>query len=144
MNKDEFRFLKIIQKLDMFKQLNLEEARRLLNICKAITFDARQRIYHIGDESHDMLILVQGKLIQKDRAEQVLGEILPGFSVGEMGFLTGHCRLVHTDAVIKSTGLAMSKTDFDELMKKDREMYIKILENAVDLLAHRLTGTSHS
>ncbi len=56
-----------------------------------------------------MLVLITGKLHVKNDAGEIVGQVLPGASFGEMACLTGHDRFVGFGAVAPSTALSLSR-----------------------------------
>jgi CRP-like cAMP-binding protein len=56
-----------------------------------------------------MLVLITGNLHVKDDQGQLVGQVLPGASFGEMACLTGHDRFAGFEAVEASTVLSLSR-----------------------------------
>ena len=75
---------------------------------------------------------------------QQSGAVSPGESYGEMGVLSRHKRFVGIQAIEPSTALCLHRRHLRGLAGEKQEIYIKILEPAVDLLSHRLTGSQHT
>ncbi len=143
LDKRDFRLLKIVQKLDLFQRLNIEEAQKILALCEKRRLVSSQVVWEANRASTEILLLVSGRLQVRDPQGRRLGDVLPATSVGEMGVITGHPRFVSVRAAEDSTALALNRGRFNQLAADEPVIYNKILVNAVDILAHRLTHTEH-
>jgi len=72
----------------------------------------------------------------------MLGEILPGTTIGEMGVLTGSPRSATAVSVEDSGGFAIEGTALMRLLDSDDEIRTKVLWNVVRILADRLIGAN--
>ena len=86
-----------------------------------------------------MLVLITGKLHVKNDAGEIVGQVLPGASFGEMACLTGHDRFVGFEAVEPSTALSLSRQSLRGLIAEQPARYVKILETTIELHANRVT-----
>jgi CRP-like cAMP-binding protein len=143
MNKDRYNFTQILQKLDTFRGLDIAEAKLVLQVARQRSFKAGEIIWNVGEESSDMLVLVSGDLVITSPEGMDIAEVLPGASFGEMGLITGHPRFVGVRASKPSIALSITHLAVRQLKAENKDLMIKILENIVDLLAHRLTHTKH-
>ena len=138
MNKQQHLVMKILQKIQVFQGLSVEEAGRLFQICKSTSFEPGTQVYTAGQPSVDMLVLVQGKMQVVSGSGQVLAEILPGSSTGEMGVFTGHRRAATIVVLEKSLALVIDRESLRNLMNRVPTIKSSILENVVELLSDRL------
>lgn len=99
-------------------------------------------MWRAGDEGIDMLVLITGKLHVVDEQGQILGQVLPGASLGEMACLTGNKRFAGFTAVEDSTALSLSRTSLHSLIDGKPQLFVKILETTTELLAHRVRRAS--
>ena len=143
MNQQQYRLMQIIQKIEVFKGLEVEEARFLLQLFHPQSFEPKQQVYTAGEPSTDMLILLQGKLSVTSSSGDALGEIFPGASIGEMGMFTGHPRSANVIAPDKAAGVVITQKALNAFLKSDPAIRSKILQNIVDLLSTRLTEADH-
>ena len=134
----------IISKLRIFHGLNLNEAGRLLKICGSRVYQPSEVIYHAGEPSQEIYILLQGGLKAVGKAGTTLGEILPGASCGEMGVFSGRNRSATVVATQKCLGFVITKQDLKTLLSADPEMNVKVLQNMVELLSERLEDADTS
>ena len=139
MNQQQYRLMQIIQKIEVFHGLDVEEVQKLLALCRPKVYESKQQVYRMGDPSLDMFILLQGQLIVTSQTGKVLGEVLPGNSVGEMGIFTGEPRAANIIASGKVGGILITKQALESLMNSEPTIRAKILQNIVNMLARRLS-----
>ena len=143
MDRDQTQQLKsIIERVTVFRNLNITEARYLLKLCHPKAYRQNELIYRAGEPSTEMLILLQGKLKVVGGSGTVLGEILPGTTIGEMGVLTGCPRSATIIALEKSAGFVIEKSPLERLLLSDQDIRVKVLENIVRILCERLIGAN--
>ena len=134
MNQQQYRRMRVVQKVEVFKGLEAKELQRLLRACFFQSFQALQRIYTVDGPSEDMLILLKGQLIVTGKSGEVLGEVLPGMSTGEMGLFTGRPRSANVTTSVESSGLLVRKENLEILFQEDRKIHNKVLQNVVAIL----------
>ncbi len=142
--KDDFKLLTLIRRLELFRELDAEEAEFLLGLCERNAYRAGETAWLAGDKSSHMLVLLSGRLRIVDAEGQEIGQVSPGEVFGEMGVLTGHTRFAGIEAIEPSTALSLSGRALRSMVGEHQGIYVKILETAVDILSHRLTHTEHS
>ncbi len=140
--RDRYGLIKIVKKLEIFSELNEEEGLHILGLCTRRAFECGEVIWNPGDPGVDMLVLITGKLHVKDDQGQLVGQVLPGSSFGEMACLTGHDRFVGFEAVEASTALSLARASLRALISMQPALYVKILETTIELLAHRVRRAS--
>ena len=138
MDKREFDLMQMVQRIGVFKGLELQEVKRLLAICQLQVFGAGQPIYTVGGQSDDMIILLKGELTVTGKEGHALGEIHSGASTGEVGVFTGRPRSANVTPSVDSTGLVIHRSDMDSLLKEDSQLESKVLRNLLGLLCDRL------
>jgi CRP-like cAMP-binding protein len=141
-NGQNSRVTAIIQKVSVFKGFNLTEAQRLLKLCKPVRYRKSEVLFQSGDASRQMYVLLQGKLNVVNETGTMLGEILPGTTIGEMGVLTGSPRSATAVSVEDSGGFAIEGPALMRLLDSDDEIRTKVLWNVVRILADRLIGAN--
>ncbi|MDA9982069.1 patatin-like phospholipase domain-containing protein [Gammaproteobacteria bacterium] len=97
-----------------------------------------------GDPSDSMYILIWGRLQARitgeDGSQIVVGEIIPGESVGEMAMFTGETRTSSVVAVRDTALVKFSKAAFDRLMHK----YPHVVRQITNVVIGRLRRLTHS
>lgn len=142
MNQQQYRLMEIMRKIRVFKGLELAQIQRLLRLSSLETYAPGQKIYVIGEASHELLILLQGRLAVTSASGEVLGEISAGTSTGEMGVFTGQPRSANIGAPERSVAVVIKKEALDALMAADQKMHVRILKNIVELLSERLAAAN--
>ena len=112
----QFQVARVIQKLELFKGLAGEQVQRLLPICRFQDFESGDEVYAAGSQSREMLVLLTGRINVIGNTGELLAEIMPGASVGEMGVFTGEPRSAGTVAAAKSRGIAIAKWELEKLL----------------------------
>lgn len=142
MDKNQFDLMRIVQKIEVFKDLELNHVQRVLQISVLTAFEAGERIYTAGEYGKSMLILLAGKLAVTSNDGEALGEILPGTSTGEMGLFARCSRTATVTAVEASTGLSIPRDDLFGLIEKDARMHVRILQNLLTTVCGRLKAAN--
>lgn len=137
--RDQFAVFQVVRKLEIFRDLTEEEALHILELCHRRTYDVGEVLWQAGDPGGEMLVLITGKLHVKNTTGDVVGQVLPGASFGEMACLTGNERFVGFEAVESSTVLCLTRDSLRGLIARRPTLYVKILETTIELLAHRVT-----
>ena len=136
--KEDFELVKAIRKLEIFRDLSGEEALTVLQMCKRVSFTAGEVIWNPGDHGDSMLVLISGKLHVKDEEDELIGEVLPGASFGEMACLSGSSRFVGFVATEPSTVLCLMRSNLRGMTTKNPDLYVRILETTIKVLALRV------
>jgi hypothetical protein len=63
MNQPQHRLMQVLQKISVFKGLELGHIQRLLRVGTSQTYGIGERVYSIGEPSDVMLVLLQGKML---------------------------------------------------------------------------------
>ena len=138
----QYQVVKVIQKLELFKGLAAEQVQRLLPICHFKDFESGDEVYAAGSQSREMLILLTGGINVVGNTGELLAEISPGASVGEMGVFTGEPRSADIVAAENSRGIAITKAELGKLLDMNPDLYIKLLNNLVAILSNRLVNAN--
>jgi CRP/FNR family cyclic AMP-dependent transcriptional regulator len=142
MNERQYQVVRVIQKLELFKGLEAEQVKRLLTICQFQDFEAGDEVYAAGSQSREMLVLLTGCINVLGETGELLAEITPGSSVGEMGVFTGEPRSAAIVTAEKSRGIAITKWELEKLLEENPDLYIKVLKNLVAILSNRLVSAN--
>jgi CRP-like cAMP-binding protein len=139
MNEQQRRLAGIIQKINIFKGLGLQDVQQNLQVCKMRNFQPNEEVYKAGAQSDEMLILLKGQLMVSSASGEPLGSVTAGNSIGEMGVFTGQPRSTTVTATTEVGGVAIPKIDVDLLMTRNAGMYVKVLQNIIGILSEWLT-----
>ena len=125
-------------KIPMFKGLSKEELLKVLRICSKKKLSSQSYLYHFGEETKDMYILMRGSLKVLLRTGEICKVLTPHDCVGEMGFFTEHRRSAD---VIADTECGLIKLNFTEVSRiflDDKDLQIKFYENVITELTQKL------
>lgn len=136
------RIKSIIDQVGAFRYLTIAEAGKILRLCQPQSYRNNEIVYKKGEASDGMFILLQGKLSAINDSGDVLGDIHPGGTTGEMGALTGRHRAATVVALDKSVGFKIKREELERVMKNNESLRLKILENMVGILCDRIEGAN--
>ena len=136
-NETQYQLLRVIRKIRLFQGLGRQHIQALLPLCKLVSLEPLQNLYNQGDPSREMLLLLTGKLWVVRGGDEVLAEIGPGSSVGEMGFFTGEARsadivvAVLSERLVETNQLVLAYTN--TIAKMEDQLVRHIGMNSVEL-----------
>ncbi|MDP6699710.1 MAG: cyclic nucleotide-binding domain-containing protein [Candidatus Latescibacteria bacterium] len=142
MNQKQHSLMQVLQKISIFKGLELGHIQRLLKVGTSERYGIGETIYSIGEESSDMLVLLQGRLVVTSAAGDVLGEIKPGMPTGEMGVLTNQPGSANIAAVENSVVVVIGRDALVSVLASNQTLHIIILKNVVEILSERLLAAN--
>jgi len=142
MNQQQHRLLQVLRKISVFRGLELEHIQRLLRVGTSQVYSVGEKIYLTGDPSLEMMVLLQGRLVVTNQGGDVLGEINPGTSTGEMGVFTGQPRSANIAAAERSVAVVFKKSGLDTVLASNMTMHLRIMDNMVELLSDRLNAAN--
>lgn len=134
-------FSKIIEtysKIPLFTGFTNEQLLKILRICSKIKTPGTHYLFHRGEESKAMYILLKGRLNIILEGGDVWKSVSPYGCVGDMGFFAGTKRSADVITDTECILLQLSKGEMSKLFTNDKELHIKILQNMVGELTNRL------
>ena len=138
----------LIKKSNFFSDLEQDEIEMLAFWMKAYTAPAGTLILREGEEDSSCLcIIVEGKVnifkLSEPNDDHVkIAEIESGASIGEMSVIDGKPLSASAISLTESTILIMTRDDFQNLLKKNSNLGIKILYRVASLISERLRTTT--
>lgn len=123
----------------------------LLDKLHEISLDGGQWLFHQGDPGDSLFFLVRGRLQVWDEAAhrenaqpRLLGEVVPGESVGEVGLLSGEARSAGIRAIRDSLLLQLDRQAFTSLAREHPALVLKLAANIASLVQRNITKASAS
>jgi NTE family protein len=106
-----------------------------------------QWLFHQGDPGDALYLLARGRLqAWRENGEgetpRLLGEIVPGDSVGEMGLLSGQARSAGVKAVRDSLLVHIGREQFNALARKHPALVTRLAINVVGMTQRAARGTA--
>jgi serine/threonine protein phosphatase PrpC/CRP-like cAMP-binding protein len=131
----------VLVKMPLFSRLQERELLRIMQVAEVLAFDPGQTIFSEGDRGDELFIVLSG-LVEISRMGSVLSEAGPGDHIGEMALIRSMPRSATVTAVAPSELIALRRSDFFEILRKEHEMAVKLLWQFLGVLADRLDQTS--
>jgi CRP-like cAMP-binding protein len=138
MKKQQYSLMQIIQKISLFKGLDLEHIQRLLRRGTSKSYGIGERVYTVDEPSDEMLVLLKGKLVVTSAGGEELAAIWPGMITGEMGVFTNHLRSANITAVEASVAIVIGQKTLVSFWASDNTVHICMLDNVVEILSERI------
>ena len=136
--KDPDRTLGRLRMIPMFDGLTTEQLNGLLAICSKKTYVRNERVFLIGDESDEMFILIQGKLLITFADGEEMGSCAPLGIVGELGIITGEHRTATVTAGTECIVLSFRKEELLALFDADSRLRTNVLTNIIRDMMNKL------
>lgn len=136
-----------LAELAIFETCDFKDLDRLASFCKVKKFLKDEVVFHKGDVGTDLYAVLDGVfrvVIIDDRGDEIiLAYVKPGDVVGEMSLIDGMGRTGTLIADEKSEIVLIPRKAFNELMQKDFNVTLYLLETLTDRLrkADELIGS---
>ncbi len=132
------KIIETYRKIPLFKGFTNEQLMKMLRICSKIKTPGTHYLFHRGDESTAMYILLKGRINIMLEGGDVWKSLSPFGCVGDMGFFAGTKRSADVITDTECIFLQLSKGEMTKLFTNDKDLHIKILQNIVNELTNRL------
>ncbi|MHB9028569.1 MAG: Crp/Fnr family transcriptional regulator [Candidatus Latescibacterota bacterium] len=132
------QIIEILQKIPLFRGLSVQQFKKVLYICARRIFTEDEVLFHAGDESWEIYILLRGALKVTFGDGKELSRIDPIGIVGEMGVFTGQRRSATTVAAAPSILISIHKMELLKLFRHDADLGIRVLLNVILDLSAKL------
>lgn len=128
-------YIELLKSSQIFSSLSEAELVKLSKKFKKITLSKNKILFRQGEMSHDLFLLVSGKIavfLRRDSKDTVLiNEVLPGTLIGEITALSHHPRMATAKAVEKSVLLQLSSDEFIALCKKFSAIGLAVINKSL-------------
>jgi len=129
--KSRTEFLK---NLRIFKKASDLELRDLATSLSDQVVHKGEQIICKGDEANNMFIIAKGRVKIHD-GEHVLNEVGKGHVFGEYSLFHTHTRTASVTTTETTYLLKLSQNDFKQLLKKNPDIQMSVIESLVDTIA---------
>lgn len=140
-------YLELIKKIDLFNGLDEKTLSELVASFSLVELPENEMLFLQGDASDALYILLSGYLLATLETEEghldVLGKIIPGEVVGEMGLLTKKPRTLSIKALSSSRLLRLSEENFMKFITLNPSVTYKILLNTISRGQDTIYALSH-
>ena len=127
--------------MPLFSRLQERELLRIMEVAELLAYDPMEEVMREGERGDQLFIVMDGQL-QILRGEQVLSEVGPGEHFGEMALIRSMPRSATVRAIDKCELIAIRRSDFFAILRKEYELAVKLLWQFLGVLADRLDQTS--
>jgi CRP-like cAMP-binding protein len=136
----------LLKKINLFASLTADELEEIQKICLKERIAKDTVIFKEGDAGDRCYIITAGEVrISKfipNIGEEALAVLKTGDYFGEMALIDNFPRSAHAIANTDLDVLAITKTDLDKILIRDREMGYKLLWTFTRTLSKRLRETN--
>jgi serine/threonine protein phosphatase PrpC len=135
------RKVEVLRQMPLFHHLSYKEILRVLSVTQVVDFNTGDDILHEGEPGDDMFILLKGKVrLHKDGA--LVTYLGPGAHFGEMALIDKRPRSVSASAEDRTRALVLRRQDFNDIIRNEARLSVKLLWSFVQVLAQRLRKTT--
>lgn len=138
--------------LERYFGLHLADEPGLLEAAHMVDLAGGDWLFHQGDPGDSLYFLVRGRLRawldagpdQPGEEDVLLGEIVPGESVGEVGLLSGHPRSAGVRAIRDSLLVRIGRDAFEAMAARNPRLVMKLASSVADRLRQNMkpSGTA--
>jgi predicted acylesterase/phospholipase RssA/CRP-like cAMP-binding protein len=117
-----------------------------------VTLAGGEWLFRQGDPGDSLFVVVRGRLQVWDegqagpdsRPQRLLGEVVPGESVGEVGLLSGEARSAGIRAIRDSRLIRLGRSAFESLAREHPALVMKLAANIAQLVQKSTSRTAAS
>src|SRR5262249_7032981 len=131
----------VLLKMPLFSRLQERELLRIMQVAEVLAFEPGQTVVKEGDRGDELFIVLSG-VVEISRKDAVLTEVGPGDHFGEMALIRSMPRSATVKAIEPAELIALRRSDFFEILRKEHELAVKLLWQFLGVLADRLDQTS--
>jgi len=129
------------------KYFGTELTEELLDNFELVEVAGGDWLFRQGDDGRTLYLAIRGRLQvlaqSGDQSEpQLLGEVVPGESVGEAGLLTGEKRSAGVRAIRDSLLIRINRKSFDEMSVRHPDLIMKLAANMAGMLRRSGSATN--
>jgi len=130
-----------LRKMPIFQHLTYLELQAVMSLSKTLHVATGDVVFREGDAGNALYLVLEGRVrIEKDGIELAL--LGPGGHFGEMAIMDKGTRSADAVAAMDSRLLVVGRRPLFELMRKDKEVAVKLLWCFVQVLNLRLRATN--
>ncbi|HEV3192437.1 MAG TPA: Stp1/IreP family PP2C-type Ser/Thr phosphatase [Polyangiaceae bacterium] len=131
----------VLANMPLFARLTDRELLRVMQAVQVRECQDGEVVIREGDKGDELFIVLEGK-VRVSRGDQTLTHLGRGEHVGEMALIRSVPRSASVTAVGPAELIAIRRSDFFEILRKEHEIAVKMLWQFLGVLADRLDHTS--
>lgn len=125
----------------IFRHLDMNEICKVLSIIRAVDINKGEIVMKEGESSDALYAILEGHM-EILRSGSAVKSLLPGEHFGEMGLFNNRPRSATVKALTNSRLLVIERARFNELLKKEPQLGVKLLWCFAQVLSLRLDDAS--
>lgn len=133
--------LEVLKGMQLFRYLSYKELVRVMNTTKTQNYQPGEAVIRKGESGEAMFVVLSGT-VRLHRDEIEVASLGKGQHFGEMALVDRTMRSLSATATAPSRLLAINRSDFYGIIKKEPELSVKLLWSFVQVLAERLRKTT--
>lgn len=133
--------LETLRHVVIFRHLDMGELCRVLAIVRSVSVAEGEVVVREGEAGDALYAIVDGRL-QIERSGAVIRSLLPGEHFGEMSLFNNRPRSATITALSPGRLLVMERGRFNELLKQEPQLGVKLLWCFAQVLSLRLDDVS--
>jgi len=135
------RKVEVLRQMPLFHHLTYKEILRVLSVTQVVDFNAGDEILREGEPGDDLFILLKGKVrLHKDGA--FVTHVGRGANLGVLALIDKRPRSVSASAEDRTRALVLRRREFNEIIRNEQRLSVKLLWSFVQVLAQRLRKTT--
>jgi len=135
---DNDRILRALRKIPLWAGLNDNELEAVYQRCKPMQTEADEVVFKEGAPSHDLYILLSGKVDIITFKKGVIHSMGVNETFGEIGLITQNTRSATALSVEKSNMLKMNHVEFNTLLGTHPRISAIMLKNITTTLSEHI------
>jgi len=134
----------LLKKLSLFSGLHDHEFVHLCELCNGKSYVKDDYVFHQGDHSHSLFILLSGKVQLSIDDDVMLYAALPGDFFGEIGFITQGLRAASAQVITDSVIMEIYNGDYNLLLGQQPRISAIMMQHIAENLAQHLIRRNKS
>lgn len=131
----------MLASMPLFARLSERELLRVMQAVEVRVYEEGDVVIREGDRGDEFFIVLDGQ-VRVSRGEATMTHLGPGEHVGEMALIRSVPRSATVTAAGPAELIAIRRSDFFEILRKEHELAVKLLWQFLGVLADRLDQTS--
>jgi len=121
----------VLMRMPLFGKLSERELMRVMQVAEVRTYEPGQQVIRDGDRGDELFIMLSGqvKVFKGDAELSTLGQ---GEHFGEMALIRSQPRSADVMAETKSEIIAINRTDFFDILRKELWQFLGVLADRLD------------
>lgn len=133
--------LEVLHRIPLFRNVTYQELVRIINITRTKTYKPDEQVVVEGDDGDELCVVLSGKL-RMHAAGADIRDLASGDYFGEMALVDQTPRSATVTAKDESRIIVIRRRDFFDLVRKDRDIAVKLMWSFLQLIAQRYRGVS--